>query len=370
MQITTATKRLAIAAALGASAIAVTACGGSSSAGTNAAASSAVSPSVISTVREAMAPANTFPDPSSHIRVPSGKRIVAITCSSQGYGCVQGAMGVQAAGKALGWNVTVVDGKGDPSVWNSAIQQAVVDHANGIVLTAINPALVQGALARAKAAGIPVEETFIPRFPGPSVDGYVTTNHVEGGKILADWIIKDAGGKANILMLNEPEFPELVQRNKALLAELKANCPGCKVLDTVQLNIGTMAQQLPGAVTSALQSNPGIDYVVAPFDSAAIFAAQGIRQAGKTGRLKLVSAEGDPNGIEGVQSGAQAADLATAPPWGGWAAVDLLARDFAGHPIRTEVLPQRLLVKSNVPSGKGWSGDVDYQAKFMAAWGR
>jgi ribose transport system substrate-binding protein len=371
MRISTATTRLALAGALAASALGTAACGSTSSGAGNAgSASSQVSPAVSSAVSAAMAPVTAFPDPTGHVKPPAGKKIVAITCSSQGYGCVQGAIGVQSAGRMLGWNVTVVDGKGDPSVWNSAVQQAVVSRADGIVLLAVNPALVQGALAKAKAAGIPVEEVFIPKFSGPSVDGYVTTDHVQGGKILADWIIKDSAGKANILMLNEPEFPELVQRNNALLAELKANCPGCNVVDTVQLNIGTMAQQLAGAVTSSLQTHPNVGYVVAPFDSAGIFAAQGIRQAGKSSQVKLAGAEGDPNGIQGVQGGTQAVDLATVPPWGGWAAMDLLARHFAGDPITIEALPQRLLNKSNVPSGKGWTGDVNYQAKFAAIWGR
>ena len=68
-------------------------------------------------------------------------------------------------------------------------------------------------------------------------------------------------------MLSEKAFPELVKRNAALLAELKAACPGCSVADTVEFNIGTMASQLAGAVTSALQRHPDVTYVVAPFDS-------------------------------------------------------------------------------------------------------
>ncbi len=353
----------------------IAACGSSSSTGSAAGGTSSGNGSTRSAiganVAQAMAPVTTFPGPTVPVKAAAHKSIVAITCSSQGYGCVQGAIGVQQAGQALGWNVKVVDGKGDPGVWNSAIQQAVVAKADGIVLLAVNPALVQGGLAAAKAAKIQAEEIFIPKFPGtPVVDGYASTDHVQGGKIMADWIIKDSGGKANVLMLNEPEFPELVQRNQALLAELKANCPGCSIADTVKLNIGTMAQQLPGAVTSSLQTHPNIDYVVAPFDSSGIFAAQGIRQAGKTSSVRMVSAEGDPNGIQGVQSGAQATDLATVPPWGGWAAVDMLVRQFAGKPLTSEALPQRLFDKSNVPTGKGWNGDVDYQAKFKALWTR
>jgi ribose transport system substrate-binding protein len=322
------------------------------------------------TVKTAMAPLSEFKAPGEAVEAPAGKRVVAVTCSSQGYGCVQGGVGVQEAGKVLGWDVTVADGKGDPAAWNSAIQQAVTAKADGIVLLAVDPALVTGALAKAKAAGIPVVSTFIPKLGSATVDAYASTDHAAGGKILASWIAADSGGKAKVLMLNEKAFPELVKRNTALTDELAASCPGCEVVDTVEFNIGTMAQQLAGAVTSALQRHPDVTYVVAPFDSSGIFAGQGIRQAGKAGTVKMVGAEGDPNGIQAVQQGAQAVDLATVPPWGGWAAADLLVRHFAGAPVEHAELPQRLFDKSNVPSGKGWTGDVDYKASYAELWGR
>ena len=356
--------------AVAAAGLTLAACGSSSDTNTGAPAAGGASATVTDTVAGAMAPVGKFPAPGAAVKAPAGKRVVAVTCSSQGYGCVQGGIGVQEAAKALGWNVTVADGKGDPATWNSAIQQAVTAKADGIVLLAVDPQLVAGALAKAKAADIPVVSTFIPKLGSATVDAYASTDHAQGGKILADWIIKDSGGKAKVLMLDEKAFPELVKRNTALLDELRAACPECSVVDTVEFNIGTMAQQLAGAVTSSLQRHPDVQYVVAPFDSSGIFAGQGIRQAGKAGAVKMVGAEGDPNGIEGVQSGGQAVDLATVPPWGGWAAVDLLVRHMAGSPVENAVLPQRLFDKSNVPSGKGWTGDVDYQASYRELWGR
>jgi ribose transport system substrate-binding protein len=362
--------QLALAGFLTATTIGISACGSSGGASPgNSASAARATAQVNGVVAQAMAPVTAFPDGSRPITAPSGKRIVAITCGSQGYGCVQGALGATKAAQSLGWSVTTVDGKSDPSVWNSALQQAIVTHANGVILLAISPQLVQGALASAKAAHIPVIEVFQPQFPGPAASGYVTTDHVSGGKELADWIIKDSGGQAQVLVLDEPEFPELGQRNAAVRAELKAACPGCQVVDSVSFNIGTMPQQLPQAVISALQQHPDINYVVAPFDSSAVFASQGITQAGKAGTVKLVSGEGDPPAMSRLQSGAQAADLATVPQWGGWAAVDELVRIFGGqNGAATELLPQRLFTRANALSAPAWPGDINYQAKFESLW--
>lgn len=327
-------------------------------------------PVVSAAVSSAAAAQTTWPGPDTAIVPPPGKKVVAITCGSQGYGCVQGAQGVAAAGKAVGWNVQIVDGKGDPSVWNASVVQAVTDKADGIVLAAINPALVQDGLARARAAHIPVIVEFLPRSVAPGADGYVTTDHAAGGKTLADWIIADSDGKAKVLMLDEPEFPELVARGDAIRDELKTACPGCSIVDSAKFSIGTMAEQLPGLVTTALQSHSDISYVLAPFDSSGTFAAQGIRDAQRTG-IALVSGEGDPDGLNRVRTGVQAADLATVPAWAGWAAVDQLARLFQHKPVQDYSLPQRLFTKSDAPPGSsGWPGDLDYAAKFRSIWGK
>jgi ribose transport system substrate-binding protein len=349
------------------------ACSGAASTGPSpdSRSSASAAPEVLKRLASASADQTGWPGPDAPITAPSGRRIVAITCGSQGYGCVQGAQGVKDAGKALGWDVTVVDGKGDPSVWNAAVTQAVSDSADGIVLSAVNPALVSDGLARAKRAGIPVVSLFIPRLSGaPVVDAYVSTDHESGGKALADWVIADSGGDAHVLVLSEPAFPELVRRGKGFTSELAAECPDCTIADTVDFSIGTMASDLPSLVTTALQSDPTINYVLAPFDSSATFASQGIRQSGRAD-VALVSGEGDPDGLQRVRDGAQAVDLATVPAMAGWAAVDDLARLFGGKPIDDNLLPQRLITREDMPSKTGgWAGDVDYKGTYRKLWGK
>ena len=131
------------------------ACGSSSDTKSGAPATGGASATVTDTVSTAMAPVAKFAAPGEAVKAPAGKRVVAITCSSQGYGCVQGGIGVQEAGKVLGWNVTVADGKGDPATWNSAIQQAVTAKADGIVLLAVDPAARRGRAGQGQGRGHP-----------------------------------------------------------------------------------------------------------------------------------------------------------------------------------------------------------------------
>ena len=116
---------------------------------------------------------------------------------------------------------------------------------------------------------------------------------------------------------------------------------------------------------SGHQPHPEITYVIAPFDSSATFAAQGIRQAGNAA-VKLVSGEGDPDGLTRVRNGQQAADLATVPAWAGWAAADDLLRAFQGKAVTTYTLPQRLFSKANAPAGTGGWADGEPRRAFDA----
>src|ERR1044072_1804608 len=66
------------------------------------------------------------------------------------------AAGVQDAGKAIGWDVTVFDGKFDPNTSLAGVRQAIRARADGIITYGIDCPYVQAALTEAKAAEIPV----------------------------------------------------------------------------------------------------------------------------------------------------------------------------------------------------------------------
>ena len=66
------------------------------------------------------------PDRPSPPKAPEKLKVTAITCLSILHGCVSRQLACQHAGQALiGWDVTVVDGGGNPSKQNSAILDAV-----------------------------------------------------------------------------------------------------------------------------------------------------------------------------------------------------------------------------------------------------
>ncbi len=325
---------------------------------------------VNSVVEAAKQPKTEWPGPTEPVKAEGAKNIYVITCASQGIGCVRAANGVVDAGGVLGWDVRVIDGRGDPAAWNAGILSAITAKADGIVLAAVPPMLVGDAIAQAKAAGITVVSVFNPEpEEEDSVFAYVRPDHVAQGELAADWVEADSGGKAKIILVEDPIFPELVQRGKGFRESI-ASCGDCEIVESVESTLATMAQRLPGAVAAALSRHPEANYVIAPFDSNGFFANEGVRQAGRSGSVKVGSYEGDPQTIAAIRDGEYAMTIADPAEWMGWQAADELLRSFADAGPANVLVVDRLIVRDNAPDTEGWLGDIDYKAKFQELWGR
>jgi ribose transport system substrate-binding protein len=319
-------------------------------------------------VAAARKPLAEWPMPPAAPAAAKGKTIYVVTCTSQGIGCVRAANGAKEAGERLGWSVRVIDGKGDPGTWNSAIQSAIAGGASGIVLDAVPPMLVGDALARAARARIPVVSIFNPLPAADSqVFAFVRPEHKAQGALMAQWVAADSGGKASVLIVEDKQFPELTERVAGFKAEI-AKCAGCKVLGSVESTIGTMAQRLAGVVATELSRQPTVDYIIAPFDSNAFFVSEGVRQVGRGGKVKVAGYEGDPQAMDAIRAGTQAMTIANPAEWMGWQAIDELNRAFNGEKPINKPVPYRLIDRSNVPSTKGWLGDVDFKTGYSSLW--
>lgn len=315
-------------------------------------------------------PVSDFPGPEDGVTPPANAKITVITCSATGEQCVRVADGVQDAAKILGWDVNVVDGKGQPATWNAAMSEAIASQADGIVLAAVPPALVGDGMAAAKSAGIPV--VFDLGLEAQGADVLVTPDRPDHGKLLADFIARDSGGKGSVLLLRDPEFPDLEAMDDAFEAELKSACPDCTIADTQTFTLGGMAQELSGIVQTSLQTNPDVTYVFTPFDAASTFVNQGIRAAGASD-IKVIGTGGDGSSITSLKSGELYASMGVPAEWMGFQSVDALARIFTDAEVPEVPVVQGLITQDNIdeqaPDGT-YDGGFDYVSAYKKVWGK
>jgi ABC-type sugar transport system substrate-binding protein len=323
-----------------------------------------------------------FSGPTTPAKAPTGLKVAAVTCLSVLRGCVTPANGVKSAGEALGWTVQIYDGGGTAGKQNAAILDAISWGAKIVVTVAIDPKLIQLALNKAKEAGVLVVagsngiDQPNPVQLGPA-DGRgfpfdVSPDYGTLGQHTAEWIIGDSGGKANIAIYVDNEFPSNLAYQAGLLEGLK-KCGGCVVSAPINFSGTQVGTQLAQMTVDYLRTHPDTNYVFSPYDPAAAVQVAAIAQAGMGDNIKLIGTLGDQQNLDFIRKGhIQVADGSYDNEYMGWAIVDQAIRTLNKQPLiepHNEGLPFVVLDKTNLPQpGKDFRAATGYEDKYLALW--
>ena len=285
--------------------------------------------------------------PASGPKAVTAKKVWVISCGQAAYSCSVPAGYAMQAVSAIGWTGHLCDGKLNPSVESTCVQQATAAGANAILLGGIDCSGLVSQLQAAKAAGVliisplgfdcndphvggnPVFSGSLTYIGGQDLQAYITN----WGASRAAWIIGNSGGTAQVIdvTLAGVLVPTYADQG---FAQMMAKCTGCKVVDTVQLTLADLgsgaAQQ---KVATALQSHPDATYLDSPFDSAIpAFIAGAVKDSGRK-NLKIMGDECFSINLDYIRTGGpESACSAMVEDWGEWAAVDDLNRLFSGQP--------------------------------------
>jgi ribose transport system substrate-binding protein len=307
------------------------------------------------------------PGPSFNAKARAGgKTIFIIPASSQIPFVSTIANHIKRVTAPVGVKVTVWQNQGQPSQWVQGMNAAVAQKASAIVLLAGNdPAGLQPQIKQAKAKGIPtiVAHLYDDNQPSaPNVGGLVNIPYKIAGRLIADQAIVDTKGKANALVVTINQVKSTVPMVAGIRQEFSKYCAGCKLKFT-DVTIADVATKIQPNVQAALTGDPGINYVIALYDSAEVpFAAAAIRAAGRTGRVKVSTFNGTPEILKMVKQG----DIVTANvgenlEWIGYAIADQSMRIMGGlKPVKNARVPVRVFDKTNI----GQAG-----SKFTSGWG-
>jgi ribose transport system substrate-binding protein len=315
----------------------------------------------------------TFSSP-INVAPNKGKTVWFISVTQQVANVVQTSQGAQAAGKASGLVVHVFDGAGDPTTFNQGIQQAVAQHADAIIIEGINPALVTGSLAQAKAADIPVVEGQNTD-PGSALpDGIaaeVSNDFTEGGKDLAYRALADTNCNANILDLYTTLFTAEAASHTGFLDVIHSMCPKCTV-NSQQVDANNVEQDVNTIVRTALQRDPGINIVVPESDTFSLYVVPTLQAIGS--KVKAYGMNGIDADLAYVRKGeSQTIDIAPPPSqYIGWVEIDIVNRILLGmKSLPSGAIPYQMIDSSNITANiaNQFPYFDDYPSQFEKLWG-
>jgi ribose transport system substrate-binding protein len=268
---------------------------------------------------------------------------------------VRGAEGAEAASGDLGIDVKVFDSELTPEKEIANVEDAIQQGVDGLVLFSVGKASEKAALAKAKAADVPVavlygydpslEEEAVTFVQAPAdltgrEAGEWIAENVEGGEVA---VIQGQLGRGDAEAYTEG-FEEGLSGNSEL-----------QVVATPAADWDRAKAQ--NAMQDILSANPELSAVFVQNDDMALGAAAALKAAGKQDQVTLVSQNGSPPGLEAVEAGTVAATVSWSPAEEAQMALArLVAFIREGTPADPKVCttPTLLVTEANVAEAPPW----------------
>lgn len=264
--------------------------------------------------------------------------------------------GFQAAAKDKGWDVNVIDTKGDVAAVISRIEDEVNQKVDAIVIN-VDPAQVEAGLQTAKDAGIPVFG--MDAGSDPLLVTNVTSNGYAMGTETAVYVANRIGGAGNVVMFVYDAFPP-VQVRGHMADAVFSNFPDIKVIERVTPNVsdgGIADSRAKMEAILAAHPKPGsIKAVWCAWDQPALGALQAIDAAGRANEgIVITGMDANPQARAAIAKGGDfEASVAQDFKGIGSTTADAVARVLAGDKIRQNVIyvPTKLITAANVGEAK------------------
>lgn len=281
---------------------------------------------------------------------PGTGKIAIISCGEADAGCHTLTVGAQEAAKAAGWESKVFDTAFDPNKGGGFVQQAVQEDYDGIILGAINPTLIQSAVAAATKAGIPIGCAVCVTPDSAEYENVMdATSGGAAGEAEAIGVIAASGAKAKAVYFYTPGQAIEVARTDALKAKF-AECEEC-TLEIKEVPLGDLAKPGPPFFTGFLSTPLAkqVDWVTASSDAYSVPAMKTALDRGLTdysfggtaATKDMTVAMTKPDAVAKVT-------VAESYRYASWASVDNVMRRVAGAETwDASALPVALVTPEN-----------------------
>lgn len=372
-----------LAALIAALALAVTlsACGsnedeeGGSAGRTTTAAASTLPADVIADVeRFTTRPTSIGIDVPVEREIPAGKEIYYIQCGSPV--CATNGEYLKEAAETVGWRIRPVNAGVTPESVKAAWAQAVRAKPDGVVASGFPRSLFNPELAELEKARVPVVDISVTDPPGRGISAVFagTPDYIAAGERLAKFALADAGGKdIRAMIVGVSAYPTVELIGKSFGETLARYCDSCTT-DKLDVPATSIGNDLPTRISTYLQSNPDVNWVVNGFADMSVGVPPALKSAGVGEDVKFVGINNNPTTAGYLKSGQSvAAQHIYGYPELMWRSIDFLIRYVNGEstdPSTAPTYPHWVVTKDTIPSTTDEFPTVeDYQAQYERLWG-
>jgi ribose transport system substrate-binding protein len=255
-----------------------------------------------------------------------------------------------------GAELTVLDGQSSASVQSGQIDDLITQKISAIMVSPANSQEIVPAVRRADNANMPVVAVDGIVGEGAKVVTYVGFDNANGGKVAAEYLLKQHAKKILELEGAIGEYHAEL-RHKGFMEAIAAD-PSVKVISRPAEWVADNAQSM---TADALTADPDIDAIYSHNDEMVRGIVSGLRQIGKfhkvgeTGHIIIVGIDGTPLALQRIRNGEQDATVQQDPFEMGSLAVQSALAALAGKQVPPQqLLPPTLVTKENVDTPSFW----------------
>ncbi|MDO7786046.1 ribose ABC transporter substrate-binding protein RbsB [Desulforamulus aquiferis] len=247
--------------------------------------------------------------------------------------------GAQAAADKIGAKLIVMDAQDDASKQVSQVEDLIQQKVDVILLNPTDSDGLVTAVADANKANIPVI-TLDRSVNGGTVVSHIASDNVAGGKLAAEFIVKQLEGKGSVVELE----------GIAGTSAARDRGQGFHEVIDVQADIKVVAKQPAdfdrskgmSVMENILQSQPEINAVFAHNDEMALGALQAIEAAKK--QILIVGFDGGDDAVKAVNDGKMAATVAQQPKLIGELGIQFAEKVANGENVEANIPADLMLV--------------------------
>lgn len=254
---------------------------------------------------------------------------------------------VEAYAATKGIKVITVDAKGDSATQVSQVQDLLTQGIDAFIYIPAGASAAAVPTRAAKAAGVPVVN--IDRNPdGAPGDTFIATDSVSSAKAVCEYLIKQAGGKGEMLMIHGQKgtTPEIDRTNGCKQAIAAA--PGVKLVGQQWSQLWSQDEGFK-ITQDLMQANPNVSIIFAQADGLALGAAQAIKVLNPGRKIWVGGFDGDTAALEALKNGVFDVTATQKTQFMGRLGVDMAIKLAAGEMVPAiQLQDATLTTKENV----------------------
>ncbi|MBI5667502.1 MAG: substrate-binding domain-containing protein [Chloroflexi bacterium] len=178
-----------------------------------------------------------------------------------------------------GLDLRVYDSDADPYRQVTQIERARSDGTTGLIICPLDPSLLRNTLASAQAQKIPMVffALDMPSYGGVLVAGDNYELGLEPGRLAGQIIQREMGGRADVVILDYPDLPDIVQRADGIEAGIREFAPEAHIVGRF---LGGTRDNGRASVEKLIQEGVPFNVIVSINDAGAFGAIDAMQAAG------------------------------------------------------------------------------------------